>query len=63
MVLYISILIFLDRTVEDKTSKRTEKGNIKPDLRDAGCCYGKSVKEIIHVQVSVLILAALEFCY
>ena len=34
MVLYISILVSLDRTVEDKTAKITQKDNIKPDLRD-----------------------------
>jgi hypothetical protein len=34
MVLYTSILISLDRTVEEKTGKITEKDNIKPDLRD-----------------------------
>jgi hypothetical protein len=63
MVPYISILMFLDRTVEDKTAKITEKDNIKPDLRDTGCGFSKSVKQTIHFPVSVSILAALEYCY
>ena len=34
MVLYILILISLDRTVVEKTAKITEKNYIKPDHRD-----------------------------
>jgi len=63
MILHILILISLDRTVEDKTTKIKEKDNIKPDLRNTGCGFSKSVKQTIHFHVPVLILAALGYCY
>lgn len=50
--------------MEDKTDKIKEKDNIKPDLRDTGCGFSKSVEQTIHFQVlPVLILAALGYSY